>query len=236
MTQAPHSTLSAAALALQAQFAREASAAQIAGDIIGAQIARKSTRFVVWMDSIPGEQLLTELFGPDIHEITRRDRERRAGQALLRGAKRRQERKPRVPRRIPSPETITPTTPLRLDIAAQIAFPDGSVGVSGLRREIARGNLRAERIAGKIFVTLAAIQDMRTQCAVQKGQDSTSANRDDGAAKSGGSSSTATPMDTRSRSAQAHLEAVAQRLKSSSRITSPKSTSPASAAVIPLKS
>ena len=168
MTQAPHSTLSAAALALQAQFAREASAAQIAGDIIGAQIARKSTRFVVWMDSIPGEQLLIELFGPDIHEITRRDHERRAGQALLRGAKRRQERKPRVPRRIPSPETITPTTPLRLDVAAQLAFPDGSMTASGLRREGHRGHLVIERIAGKDFTTLQHIEDMRLKCRDQQ--------------------------------------------------------------------
>ena len=59
--------------------------AQIAGDVIKAQIARKSFRFVAWMDSIGPERLEIELFGYSAHEITRLDYERRAGQALCRG-------------------------------------------------------------------------------------------------------------------------------------------------------
>jgi len=36
--------------------------------------------------------------------------------------------------------------------------------VSGLRKEAAKGRLVIERIAGKDFVTLAAITDMRAAC------------------------------------------------------------------------
>jgi hypothetical protein len=74
---------------------------------------------------------------------------------------------------VPSPETITPTTPLRLDIAAQIAFPDGSVTARALRTEAVRGNLDIETIANKQFTTLQAIEDMRKKCRVnQRGQGS----------------------------------------------------------------
>ena len=37
---------------------------------------------------------------------------------------------------------------------------------SGLRREARRGNLVIERIAGKDYVTMAAIQEMRQRCRV----------------------------------------------------------------------
>lgn len=43
--------------------------------------------------------------------------------------------------------------------------------VSGLRREIARGRLKAEMIAGKTFVTLAGIDRMRELCRVQREPD-----------------------------------------------------------------
>jgi hypothetical protein len=56
--------------------------------------------------------------------------------------------------------------PLRLSIAAKLAFPDGSMTASGLRREAARGRLRIERIANKDFVTLAEIKRMRELCRV----------------------------------------------------------------------
>jgi hypothetical protein len=60
-----------------------------------------------------------------------------------------------------------PDAPLRLSIAAKLAFPDGSMTASGLRREAARGRLRIERIANKDFVTLAEIKRMRELCRVQ---------------------------------------------------------------------
>ena len=59
---------------------------------------------------------------------------------------------------------IRPDAPLRLSVAAKLAFPDGSMTASGLRREAARGRLRIERIANKDFVTLAEINRMRELC------------------------------------------------------------------------
>lgn len=47
---------------------------------------------------------------------------------------------------------------------AHIAFPDGSMGESGLKREAARGNLATETIAGKTYTTLNDIKDMRVKC------------------------------------------------------------------------
>jgi hypothetical protein len=63
--------------------------------------------------------------------------------------------------------TITQTTPLRLETAAKIAFPDGSMKLAGLRREIARGRLAYEVIANKHYTTLADIEDMRRLCRIQ---------------------------------------------------------------------
>jgi hypothetical protein len=68
---------------------------------------------------------------------------------------------------IPAPEQVTPDTPLRLGVAAAIAFPDGSMTAAGLRREAARGRLVIERIAGKDFTTLANIERMRELCRVE---------------------------------------------------------------------
>ncbi|WP_246710295.1 excisionase [Martelella soudanensis] len=59
---------------------------------------------------------------------------------------------------------IEPDTPLRLKVAAKIAFPDGSMTDSGLRSEIAKGRLAVERIAGRQYVTLNAIKEMRALC------------------------------------------------------------------------
>jgi hypothetical protein len=61
----------------------------------------------------------------------------------------------------------TDATPLRLKIAAELAFPNGGMTASGLRREAERGRLVIERIAGKDYTTLAAIADMRKLCEVR---------------------------------------------------------------------
>jgi hypothetical protein len=53
-------------------------------------------------------------------------------------------------------------------VAAALAFPDGSMTASGLRREAARGRLVIERIAGKDYTTLANIERMREQCRVEQ--------------------------------------------------------------------
>jgi hypothetical protein len=67
----------------------------------------------------------------------------------------------------PQREDIGEDQPLRLAVAAALAFPDGSMTSSGLRREAARGRLAIERIAGKDFTTLRAINEMRKQCRVE---------------------------------------------------------------------
>jgi hypothetical protein len=59
---------------------------------------------------------------------------------------------------------VTPTTPLRLDIAATVGFPDGTMSASGLRTERDRGTLRVMRVAGKDYTTLAAIETMLELC------------------------------------------------------------------------
>src|ERR1700730_8943939 len=58
-------------------------------------------------------------------------------------------------------------SPLRLSVAAALAFPDGSMTASGLRREGARGRLVIERIAGKDYTTVANIERMRELCRVE---------------------------------------------------------------------
>jgi hypothetical protein len=65
---------------------------------------------------------------------------------------------------VPTLADIGPDTPLRLDVAAALAFPDGSMGAAGLRREAGRGRLVIERVAGKDYTTLAAIGKMRELC------------------------------------------------------------------------
>jgi hypothetical protein len=69
---------------------------------------------------------------------------------------------------MPPPEKITPDTPLRLEIAAAVAFPDGSMTAAGLRREAERGRLVIERVAGKDYVTLRNIEEMRELCRLHR--------------------------------------------------------------------
>lgn len=57
--------------------------------------------------------------------------------------------------------------PLRLCVAAQLAFPDGSMTAAGLRKERQRGRLVVERIAGKDYTTLAFIEEMRKRCRLE---------------------------------------------------------------------
>lgn len=69
--------------------------------------------------------------------------------------------------KLPAPDEINRDTPLRLGVAAIIAFPDGTMTASGLRREAARGRLIIERIANKDYTTLAQIERMRELCRVE---------------------------------------------------------------------
>jgi hypothetical protein len=140
-------------------------------------------------------------------------------------------------RAIPSPETITSDTPLRLDVAARLAFPAGGMTASGLRREAARGRLTIERIAGKLFTTLRHIENMREQCRDRRRDHdcgSSQSNAPTGSSSAGRHGSSATE---RASAARAALEKTAQALKGRSANISQQSTkSPGDGIVIPLKS
>jgi hypothetical protein len=115
---------------------------------------------------------------------------------------------------------ITPDTPLRLRDAVAIAFPYGGMTVSGLRREASRDRLQIEKIAGKQFVTLQAINEMRAKCRVEpKEPASICASATD--VRPFGLSST-----ERMKSAQVACQMTAEALKKRSPNTSPESIGP----------
>jgi hypothetical protein len=124
---------------------------------------------------------------------------------------------------------IDPHAPLRLSRAAEIAFPGGGMTASGLRREAAKGRLAIERIAGKDFTTLAAIEDMRTKCVQHPlpSQPASGSNRPRETAKPSGSSKTADVE-----LALAVARETARQLRTRSRSTSAPSIQRAKARVI----
>jgi hypothetical protein len=129
----------------------------------------------------------------------------------------------------PDPRYITPDTPLRLFVAAQLAFPDESMTAGALRREAKRGRLRIERIAGRDYTTMRAIEEMRQQCHVHP-KDLASTDDGDTAGKAFGSSETANM-----RRAQAALSTTLKELKKRSKSISPESEK-APAQVVQLRS
>ena len=144
-------------------------------------------------------------------------------------------------RKVSVPDNVDPNHPIMLEAAARLGFPDGSMTVSGLCNEIRKGNLHASKMAGRIYVTLNEIQQMRERCNIGAGDEvrernSTSANQSGPVAQGDGSSSTPHRPGSASSEALAHLQMIAQRLKKPLPDTSPESTSPTSAVVIPLKS
>jgi hypothetical protein len=124
-------------------------------------------------------------------------------------------------------ENITDDTPLLLRVAAKLAYPDGSMTISGLRRERDRGNLVVERVAGKEYTTLADIKNMRAKCRDRRREPASSTTR----ATAVGTSGTAS-----SGSALAALKRSAQELRKSSGHTSKASTPHTSGSVIPIGS
>lgn len=128
------------------------------------------------------------------------------------------------------PSAIGPDTPLRLSVAVKIAFPDGGLKESGLRREIDRGRLEFERIAGKIYVTLRGIEKMRLLCRESKKAHGSICAPEKGGHPYGSSSTEAL------KSAQDSARMIAQKLKRNSRHTSPKSTGQNGGAAIQPKS
>lgn len=132
---------------------------------------------------------------------------------------------------IPDRGEISDDTPLRLDIAARLMFPDGSIGLSSLRREVAKGRLQVWRIAGKDMTTLSEIRNMVTRCLVSPSPPAYGSGQVPPTENPSGSSST--EDDTQ---ALAAALMKARRLKKSSQTTSPESASqPPSGNVIHLR-
>lgn len=82
----------------------------------------------------------------------------------------------------PARDEIGGDVPLRLDHAAEIAFPNGGMTGATLRRQANRGNLAVERIAGKLYTTLADIREMRRRCREEQKDRGSGYSRSDSAA------------------------------------------------------
>lgn len=65
------------------------------------------------------------------------------------------------PRPLPDRSEITDDTPLHLDTAARLAFPDGVVTGLALRNAASRGDLEYERLGGRIVTTLRFVREWR---------------------------------------------------------------------------
>lgn len=70
-----------------------------------------------------------------------------------------------MPKR-PDRRDIDRNTPIALQVAARLAFPDRTITASDLRREAARGRLTIEKISDKEFTTLECVDRMRGLCRV----------------------------------------------------------------------
>jgi hypothetical protein len=93
-----------------------------------------SARYVAWMDSIPGDRLLTELFGYSAHVFARKRYQRRASQAPLCGAKHRREltAQPQPKRRLRKPcltSVSKQASRAGIEVARYEIKPDGTVVV-----------------------------------------------------------------------------------------------------------
>lgn len=123
-----------------------------------------------------------------------------------------------------------PDTLLRLAEAARLAFPDGSMTESGLRRERDRGRLTVWRVANKEYTTLSAIRGMLDQCRVTPSPPACASKeppKDDPLSGTSSMEESASPLDA----ARATLAA----LKEPSPPISRNGTSPSAANVLHLK-
>jgi hypothetical protein len=134
---------------------------------------------------------------------------------------------------LPATDAIGPNTPLRLKVAAALAYPDGSMTASGLRREAGRGRLAIERVAGKDYTTLAAIENMRVLCRVpQKEPDCGSSLKNATATESLSGARRGSSVTDRAKAARVALEKTAEALNGRSLSTLPQSTKSAAIATV----
>ena len=139
-----------------------------------------------------------------------------------------------------SQEAIPEDTPLRLDVVAALAYPDGSMTACGLRREAKRGRLVIERTAGKDYTTLAAIKRMRELCRIEPprhayGSNPNVATKEPGVSHTAPSGSLKTVDFDRARSALEMIVTEQKRLSSNTSTASTRQR-PRQAAVIRLSS
>jgi hypothetical protein len=124
------------------------------------------------------------------------------------------------------PNEIGKDDPLRLDVAASLAFPDGSMTASGLRNEHKRGRLVIMRIANKDYTTLANIEKMRELCEVPpKDPACGSVNRNMTKPESSLTMPSGSSEMESIKKAHAAALATVEQLSASSRTTSPENTS-----------
>jgi hypothetical protein len=128
--------------------------------------------------------------------------------------------------------------PIRLKDAAAKFFPDGTMKVSGLRRERDRGNLVVERIANKEYTTLRHIKNMRERCRATPKEPVSGLNPRSETRMGGSQGAPHGSLGTeRTKSALDALRQTARGLSKPLRSTSPENTkSRETAAVIRLKS
>ena len=128
--------------------------------------------------------------------------------------------------------------PVRLKDAATKFFPDGSMTVSGLRRERDRGNLIVERIANKEYTTRRYVNDMRVKCRATPKEPVSGLNPRSETRMGGSPGAPHGSLGTeRTKSALDALRQTARGLNKPLRSTSPENTkSRETAAVIRLKS
>ena len=96
-----------------------------------------------------------DVYAPILHRLRRDLNEMRQQQAPVAGSASKPAHHPL------DRSEITDETPLRLDTAAQMAFPDGGVSKNALRSAAARGDLEHERLAGRIITTLRWVREWR---------------------------------------------------------------------------
>jgi hypothetical protein len=140
---------------------------------------------------------------------------------------------------LPDAKAVGPETPLRLKVAAAIAYPDGSMTASGLRKEAARGRLVIERTAGKDYTTLQAIEEMRKLCRHYPGVRDCGSERQGAISGDGSLTQQSGSSSTQSiKRAQSAAQTIVTGLKERSKLTSTANTSrrPKKASVILIKS
>src|SRR5262249_46769205 len=126
---------------------------------------------------------------------------------------------------LPSRHQIADDVPLRLDVAAALAYPDGSMTASGLRREARKGRLSLERTAGKDYTTLGAIAKMRELCRLNpKARDCGCVKHDETAPDASHTKPSGSSATDLSKRAQSAAEMTVAELKSSLSNTSTEST------------